>query len=114
MPYSLISQVENEYDKLVEADELFPVFHSSWASPVVHVPKADGSIRICGDYKALNERNDDDWYKLPSVKDMFAMLSQDGCQRDTRQKNNLFVALGSQKFIEYASRALSMAERNYA
>ena len=31
----------------------------------------------------------DDWYKLPNVKDMFAMLSQDGCQRDTRQKNNL-------------------------
>ena len=92
MPYLLISQVENEYDKLVEADKLFPVFHSSWASPVVHVNKADGSIRICVDYKALNERNDDDWYKLPNVKDMFAMLSQDGCQRDTRQKNNLFVA----------------------
>ena len=59
--------------KLVGADKVFPVFHSNWASPVVHVPNA----RL------------DDWCKLPNVKDMFAMLSQDGCQRDTRQNNNL-------------------------
>ena len=58
VPYSLVSQVEKEYDKLVEADILYPVSHSSWASPVVHVPKADGSIRVCGDYKALNNRID--------------------------------------------------------
>ena len=83
VPYSLVSQVEKEYDKLVEADILYPVSHSSWASPVVHVPKADGSIRVCGDYKALNERIDDDSYKLPNVQDMFAMLSQDGSTPDT-------------------------------
>ena len=53
VPYSLVSQVEKEYDKLVEVDILYPVSHSSWASPVVHVPKADGPIRVCGDYKAL-------------------------------------------------------------
>ena len=86
VPYSLVSQVEKEYDKLVEADILYPVSHSSWASPVVHVhvhvPKADG-IRVCGDYKALNEHIDDDSYKLPNVQDMFAMLSQDGSTPDT-------------------------------
>ena len=43
VPYSLVSQVEKEYDKRVEADILYPVSHSSWASLVVHVPKADGS-----------------------------------------------------------------------
>ena len=46
VPYSLVSQVEKEYDKLLEADILYPVSQSSWASPVVHVPKADGSIRV--------------------------------------------------------------------
>ena len=25
--------------------------HSEWAAPIVPVPKADGSIGICGDYK---------------------------------------------------------------
>ena len=62
---------------------MYPVSHSSWASPVVHVPKADGSIWVCGDYKALNERIDDDSYKLPNVQHMFAMLSQEGSTPDT-------------------------------
>ena len=83
VPYSLVSEVEKEYDKLVEADILYPLSHSNWASPVVHVPKADGSIRVCGDYKALNELIDDDSYKLPNVQDMFAMLSQDSSTPDT-------------------------------
>ena len=34
VPYSLVSKVEKEYDKLVEADILYPVSHSKWASPV--------------------------------------------------------------------------------
>ena len=42
VPYSLVSQVQKKYDKLVEADILYPVSHSSWASPVVHVPKLMG------------------------------------------------------------------------
>ena len=25
--------------------------HSEWAAPIVPIPKADGSLRICGDYK---------------------------------------------------------------
>lgn len=62
---------------------MYPVSHSSWASPVVHVPKADGSIQECGDYKAMNEQIYDDSYKLPNVQDMFAMLSQDGSTVDT-------------------------------
>ena len=83
VPYSLVSQVEKEYNKLVEADILYSVYHRSWASPVVHVSKADGSFQVCGDYNALNERIDDDSYKLPYVQDIFAVLSQDGSTPDT-------------------------------
>ena len=25
--------------------------HNDWAAPIVAVPKGDGQIRICGDYK---------------------------------------------------------------
>ena len=56
----------------------YPVSSSKWASPVVHVPKPDGSIRVCGDYKAINKRIEDDMYKLPNVLNVFAMLSQNG------------------------------------
>ena len=53
VPYSLVEKVEKEYDRLVESDILYPVSSSNWASPVVDVPKSDGSIRVCGDYKAI-------------------------------------------------------------
>ena len=78
VPYSLVGKVEKEYDWLVQSDILYPVSSSKWASPVVRVPKSDGSIRVCRDYKAINECIEDDVYKLPNVQDMFAMLSQDG------------------------------------
>ena len=105
VPYSLVSQVEKEYNRLVQADILYPVSHSDWASPVVHVPKTDGSIRVCGDYKAVNERIDDDIYKLPNVQDMFAMLSQDGSTPDTFSVIDLASAF-SQLFLDNKSSEL--------
>lgn len=81
VPYSLVKKVEKEYDRLVQSDILYPVSSTKWASPVVHVPKSDGSIRVCGDYKA--KCIEDDVHKLLNVQDMFPMLSQDGANPDT-------------------------------
>ena len=72
-----------EYDRLVQSDILYPVSSSKWTGPVVHVPKSDGSIKVCRDYKAINECIEDDEYKLANVQDMFAMLSRDGANPDT-------------------------------
>ena len=55
VPYSISEKVEAAYDKLIKADVLYPRSNSRWASPVVHVQKTDGSIRVCGDYKAVNK-----------------------------------------------------------
>ena len=74
VPYSFLERVEKEYNRLVQSDILHPVSCSNWASPLVHVPKSDGSIRVCGDYKGINERIEDDVYKLPNVQDICAML----------------------------------------
>ena len=32
-------------------DILERINHSEWAAPVVVVPKGDGALRVCGDYK---------------------------------------------------------------
>lgn len=52
------------------------VDRSDWASPLVVVPKADKSIRICGDYKVtINHSVEEETYPLPNTEDLFAMLA---------------------------------------
>ena len=78
VPYSIKEKVEKEYDRLIQADILHEIDHSEWASPAVHVPKSDQSIRVCGDYKAVNELIENDGYKLPTAQDLFTKLVEEG------------------------------------
>jgi len=47
---------------------------SPWAAPIVPVPKPDGSIRICIDYRGLNRVTIPDKYPMPQVKNIFDQL----------------------------------------
>ena len=51
VPYALKGQVERELDKLEKerAGVIKKTHRSCWVSPIVVVPKADGTVRICGD-----------------------------------------------------------------
>ena len=44
-------QVNTEIDKMVQQGYWTPVSQYKWAMPLVPVPKMDGGVRICGDYK---------------------------------------------------------------
>lgn len=49
---------------------------SEWAAPVVVVPKTDGSIRLCGDYKVtVNKCINEELYPLPTVQDLLSKLA---------------------------------------
>ena len=73
VPYALKSQVEQELNRL-EREGV--VNHSQWAAPIVTVPKKDGTVRICGDYKVtINPVLDVDQYPLPWPEDLFATLA---------------------------------------
>ena len=51
------------------------VTHSEWASPIVIVPKPDGRIRLCGDYKrTVNLVIMNDIYLQPTPDELFAKM----------------------------------------
>ena len=49
---------------------------SPWASPVILVPKKDGSLRFCIDYRKLNSVTVSDAYLLPRIDDTLDSLQQ--------------------------------------
>ena len=51
VPYAIKGAIEQDLERLERNGIIEKVQYSDWAAPIVPVPKSDGSIRICGDYK---------------------------------------------------------------
>lgn len=47
---------------------------SEWGAPIVSVVKANGSLRLCVDYKELNKLSRKNKYPLPRIDDLFDQL----------------------------------------
>ena len=74
-PPALHDRVGLELDRLEQDGILTKVSHSNWATPVVPIPKKDGSVHICGDFKVtVNPQLKVDQYPLPRIDDIFASL----------------------------------------
>ena len=63
VPLALKEAIEEELDWLERVRVLEKVAYSEWATPLVPVPKKDGRVRLCGDYKVtLNQALDTEQY----------------------------------------------------
>ncbi|KAA3677466.1 uncharacterized protein DEA37_0014526 [Paragonimus westermani] len=76
VPYSTTAALEAELDRLEAIGVLSKVNYSSWAAPVVTVKKANGSIRLCGDFSTgLNKALQTHQYPLSVPEDLFTRLN---------------------------------------
>ena len=76
VPFATKDAIGAELERLEEDGILERVSHSTWAAPIVAVPKKDGHFRICGDYKVtVNPALDVDQYPLPNPTEIFASLA---------------------------------------
>ena len=69
VPDRLKEGVRSEVNKLVELGIVVPST-SPWASPVVPVPKTDGTVRVCVDYRKLNEVTTADPYYMATMDEI--------------------------------------------
>ena len=67
--------VKTEVDRQLCAGVIVPS-QSAWASPVVIVPKQDGTPRFCVDYRRLNSVTVRDSYPLPRMDDCIDSLGE--------------------------------------
>ncbi len=76
VPYALRESTEKELDRLEGLSIISKTDRSEWASPIVIVPKAETSMRICGDNKVIiNHSMEEDTYPMPNTENLIATLA---------------------------------------
>ena len=76
VPHAMKTSIEKELDRLEAEGVLERISWNEYALPIVAVPKSDGSVRICGDYKvSINPSIYVDQYPLPKPEEMFAEIA---------------------------------------
>ena len=73
--FSLWNEIEAELERLQQADVIEPVRQAtSWLSPLVPVRKANGTLRLCVDYRRLNKAIVRKQHMLPTLDEITATL----------------------------------------
>lgn len=73
IPPTMIEEVRQHLDQLLSAG-IIRKSKSPWASNVVLVRKKNGKLRVCVDYRTLNDRSIKDAYALPRIEEVFDIL----------------------------------------
>ena len=74
LPFAIKQKVKDVLDSLETGGVLKRVNFSPWAAPIVVVNKPNGSIRICGDFKGLNQNIDVDQHPIPTLDSLLEKL----------------------------------------
>ena len=75
IPHAYREAVQKEIKEMLKSGIIEPS-HSEWSSPIVVVPKKDGSIRMCVDFRRLNSVSPVDPYPMPRTDELIDRLGQ--------------------------------------
>ena len=67
------AQIQECINEMMEKGVIVPCV-SSWSSPITLVPKRDGTIRFCIDYRKLNAITKDDLYPIPRLDEPLTLM----------------------------------------
>ncbi len=67
--------IEEEVREMLKLGVIEPS-RSPWSSPIVMVPKPDGTLRFCNDFRRLNEVSEFDGYPMPRVDELLDRLGR--------------------------------------
>ena len=65
--------IQKEVEEMLQAG-VIRESRSPWGSAIIGVPKKDGTIRMCVDYRQLNERTTSDLFPMPLITDVLDRL----------------------------------------
>lgn len=76
LPFALEQPVEEELHRLLREDVIEPIESSPYVSPIITAKKPDGSLRLCIDYRRLNENIIIDQHPVPTADELFSKIKE--------------------------------------
>lgn len=75
VPFAAAPVIANEYTRLIHLTVFEPTEYSDNAAPVVVMKKANGTLRVCGDYSTgLNDVLEPNSFPIPTPETIFAKM----------------------------------------
>lgn len=76
VPFALRNKIQEELNSLEKQDIITKIDRSDWTTPIVPILKADGTVRICGDFKVtVNKSLKIDDYPVPTIEELFKTMA---------------------------------------
>ena len=67
MKFEIILKIKEEVEKQLKVGFLTAIAYLDWVANIVPMPKKDGKVRMCVDYRDLNRASPKDNFPLPYI-----------------------------------------------
>ena len=75
MKSEIILKIKEEVEKQLKASFLTTIAYLDWVANIVLVPKKDGKVHMCVDYRDLNGASPKDNFSLPHIDTLIVRLN---------------------------------------